>query len=163
MAEQPKPQPVSFYLNHKVNKKLIGGIIGNPEFNDSLLATKTGNIGYEDYCSIHKKSIRKAIMFKRVTKKMGMEGNFGIPCNVGGTKDMSSLVDQGSDVSIMPLSVYNRLTNGKLVEINVRLFLASNSHIYPLGIAEDVLVEITDFVNPVDFLILDIKEDVKKP
>ncbi|GKF60690.1 reverse transcriptase domain-containing protein [Tanacetum coccineum] len=94
---------------------------------------------------------------------MGMEGNFVIPCNVGGTKDMSALVDQGSDVNIMPLSVYNRLTAEKLVETDVRLALASSSHIYPLGVAEDVLVEVTGFVYPVDFMILDIKKDVKKP
>ncbi|GJT05806.1 hypothetical protein Tco_0840268 [Tanacetum coccineum] len=42
MAELPEPQPVSFYLNHKINKKLIGGLIGNPRFNDSLLAIEAG-------------------------------------------------------------------------------------------------------------------------
>nr|GEW16900.1 hypothetical protein [Tanacetum cinerariifolium] len=110
-----------------------------------------------------KKSIRKAIMFKRVTRKMGMEGNFVISCNVGGTKDTSTLVDQGSDVNIIPISIYNRLTYEKLVETDVRLSLASNSHIYPLGVAEHVLVEVIGFVYPVDFMILDIKEDVKKP
>ncbi|GKD87130.1 MAK10-like protein [Tanacetum coccineum] len=51
----------------------------------------------------------------------------------------------------------------KLVETDVILALASNSHIYPLGVAEDMLVEVTGFVYPVDFMILDIKEDVKKP
>nr|GEZ30677.1 hypothetical protein [Tanacetum cinerariifolium] len=55
--------------------------------------------------------------------------------------DMSALVDQGSDVNVIPLSIYNRLTNEKLVETDVRLALASNSHIYPLGIAKDVLVK----------------------
>nr|GEU82073.1 hypothetical protein [Tanacetum cinerariifolium] len=93
---------------------------------------------------------------------MGMEGNFVIPCNVGGTKEMSTLADQGSDVNIMPLFVYNRLTNEKLLETDVRLALASNSYIYPLGVAEDVLVEVTGFVYPMGFMILDIKEGVKK-
>ncbi|GJR49709.1 reverse transcriptase domain-containing protein [Tanacetum coccineum] len=76
---------------------------------------------------------------------------------------MSALVNQGSNVNVMPLSVYNRLTHEKLVETDVKLALASNSHIYPLGVVEDVLVEVTGFVYPVDFMILDIKEDVKKP
>ncbi|GJW57866.1 reverse transcriptase domain-containing protein [Tanacetum coccineum] len=163
MAKLLEPQPVSFYLNHKINEKLIGGLIGNPMLNDSLLAMETGKMECEDYHSLPRKSIQNAIMFKRVTRKMGMEEDFVIPCNVGGTKDMSTLVDQGSDVNIMPLSVYNRLTNEKLVETDVRLALASNSHIYPLGIAEDVLVEVTGFVYLIDFMILDIKEDVKKP
>ncbi|GJV14229.1 MAK10-like protein [Tanacetum coccineum] len=56
-----------------------------------------------------------------------------------------------------------RLTDEKLVETDIRLSLASQSHIYPLGITEDVLVKIDDFVYPVDFVILDIKEDRKKP
>ncbi|GJQ96783.1 MAK10-like protein [Tanacetum coccineum] len=76
---------------------------------------------------------------------------------------MDVLVDQGSDVNVMPLSTYNRLTNEKLVETDIRLSLASQSHIYPLGIAEDVLVELTGFIYPVDFIILDIKEDRKRP
>ncbi|GJX89397.1 MAK10-like protein, partial [Tanacetum coccineum] len=157
LAELPEPQPVSFYLNHKINEKLIRGLIGNPRFNDSLLAMETGKMECEEHHSHPRKSIRKAIMFKRVTRKMGMEGNFIIPCNVGGTKDMSTLVDQGSDVDVMPLSVYSRLTDEKLVKTDVRLALASNSHIYPLGVAEDVLVEVIGFVYPVDFMILDIK------
>ncbi|GKD65784.1 reverse transcriptase domain-containing protein [Tanacetum coccineum] len=124
---------------------------------------ETGKTECEDDLYLPRKSIRKAIMFKRVTRKMCMDGNFVIQCNVGGTKDMCALVDQGSNVNVMPLSIYNRLTDEKLVETDVRLVLASNSHIYPLGVAEDVLVEITRFVYPVDFMILDIKEDKKKP
>nr|GEY66483.1 MAK10-like protein [Tanacetum cinerariifolium] len=55
-----------------------------------------------------------------------------------------------------------KLTNEKLSETDVRLALASNSHIYPLEVAKDVLVEVS-FVYPLHFMILDIKEDVKKP
>ncbi|GKF56302.1 hypothetical protein Tco_0166642, partial [Tanacetum coccineum] len=79
MAELPEPQSVSFYLNLKINENLIGGLIGNPRFNDSLLAMEKGKMEREDYHSIPRKSIRKAIMFKRVTRKMGMEENFVIP------------------------------------------------------------------------------------
>ncbi|GKG19584.1 reverse transcriptase domain-containing protein, partial [Tanacetum coccineum] len=63
----------------------------------------------------------------------------------------------------MPFSTYNRLTNKKLVKTDIRLSLANQSHIYPLGIAEDVLVKITDFIYPMDFIILDIKEDRNRP
>ncbi|GJX44731.1 MAK10-like protein [Tanacetum coccineum] len=75
---------------------------------------------------------------------------------------MDALVDQGSDVNVMPISTYNRLTDEKLIETDIRLSLASQSHIYPLGIAKDVLVEIAGFMCPVDFVILDIKEDRRK-
>ncbi|GJV17943.1 reverse transcriptase domain-containing protein [Tanacetum coccineum] len=67
--------------------------------------------------------------------------------------------------SLPRISIRNAimLTDEKLVETDVRLALASNSHIYPLGVVEDVLVEVTSFVYLVDFMILDIKEDVNKP
>ncbi|GJY03657.1 hypothetical protein Tco_0369597 [Tanacetum coccineum] len=55
------------------------------------------------------------------------------------------------------------LTSERPAEIDIRLSLASHSYIYPLGIAEDVLVEVAGYVYPVDFVILDIKEDEKRP
>nr|GEU85848.1 hypothetical protein [Tanacetum cinerariifolium] len=46
---------------------------------------------------------------------------------------------------------------------DIRLSLASHLYIYPLGIAEEVLVNVAGYVYPVDFMILDIKEDEKRP
>ncbi|GJW19456.1 MAK10-like protein [Tanacetum coccineum] len=80
-----------------------------------------------------------------------------------GLKDMDALVDQGSNVNVIPHSTYNRLTNERPAETDIKLSLASHSYIYPLGIAKDVLVEVAGYVYPVDFLILDIKEDEKRP
>ncbi|GJT63693.1 reverse transcriptase domain-containing protein [Tanacetum coccineum] len=75
---------------------------------------------------------------------------------------MDALVDQGSDVNVMPLSTYNRLTNEQLVETDIRISLSSQSQIQPLRIAEGMLVEIARFIYLVDFVILDIREDQRK-
>ncbi|GJT30934.1 reverse transcriptase domain-containing protein [Tanacetum coccineum] len=48
-------------------------------------------------------------------------------------------------------------------ETDIRLSLASHLYIYPLGIAEDVLVDVAGYVYPMDFMILDIREDEKRP
>ncbi|GJZ77171.1 MAK10-like protein [Tanacetum coccineum] len=56
-----------------------------------------------------------------------------------------------------------KLTDVRPVETYIRLSLASHLYIYPLGIAEDVLVDVARYVYPVDFIILDIKEDKKRP
>ncbi|GJW77703.1 zinc finger, CCHC-type containing protein [Tanacetum coccineum] len=76
---------------------------------------------------------------------------------------MNALVDQGSDVNVMPLSTYMKLTDERPTETDIRLSLASHSYIYPLGITKDVLVKVAEHVYPVDFVILDIKEDKKRP
>ncbi|GJX61764.1 zinc finger, CCHC-type containing protein [Tanacetum coccineum] len=83
--------------------------------------------------------------------------------DIGDLKHVNALVDQGSDVNVMPYSTYMRLTDERPAEIDIRLSLASHSYIYPLGIAEDVLVEVAEHVFPVDFVILDIKENEKRP
>nr|GEW33501.1 hypothetical protein [Tanacetum cinerariifolium] len=107
--------------------------------------------------------IYEAILKKKITKKEDVGGNFKIPCSVGGLKHVNALVDQGSDVNIMPYSTYMKLTDETSTKTDIKLSLASHSYIYPLGIVEDVLVEVTEHVYPIDFVILDIKEDKKRP
>nr|GEV56400.1 hypothetical protein [Tanacetum cinerariifolium] len=63
----------------------------------------------------------------------------------------------------MPISIYNRLTNKNPIGTDIRLSLASYSYIYPLGIAEDVLIDIAGYVYLMDFVILGIEEDKNKP
>ncbi|GJT37868.1 hypothetical protein Tco_0937733 [Tanacetum coccineum] len=87
----------------------------------------------------------------------------GTDKDIGRLKCVNALIDQGSDVNVMPISIYNRPTNEKSVGTNIRLSLASHSYIYPFGIAEDVLIDIAGYVYPVDFAILDIEEDKNKP
>ncbi|GKC89868.1 MAK10-like protein [Tanacetum coccineum] len=138
--EVPNSQPVGYYLKHRINEKLIDGLVEN-----------------------HRGPIYEAILKKKITKKEDIGVNFEIPCNIGGLNHMNALVDQGSDVNVMPLSTYKKLTNKRPTETDIRLFLASHSYIYPLGISEDVLVDVAGYVYPVDFVILDIKEDEKRP
>ncbi|GKD51131.1 hypothetical protein Tco_1280107 [Tanacetum coccineum] len=70
---------------------------------------------------------------------------------------------EGSDVNVMPYFTYIKLTDEIPAKTDIRLSLARHSYIYPLGIAEDVLVEVAEHVYPVDFVILDIKENEKRP
>ncbi|GJY30872.1 ribonuclease H-like domain-containing protein [Tanacetum coccineum] len=78
-------------------------------------------------------------------------------------KYMNALVDQGSNINAKPLSTNEKLTNENPAETDIRLSLASHPYIYPLGIAEDVLVDVAGHVYPVDFVILNIREDEKRP
>ncbi|GJW95561.1 reverse transcriptase domain-containing protein [Tanacetum coccineum] len=87
-------RPVEYYLKHRINEKLIEGLVDNNRFNDSLSRARVGKMS---------------------------------------------------------------------TEINIRLSLASHSYIYPLGVAKDVLVKVAEHVYPIDFVILDIKENEKRP
>ncbi|GJY87277.1 zinc finger, CCHC-type containing protein [Tanacetum coccineum] len=160
LVEALSSQPVGYYLKHKINEKLIEGLIENHRFNDSLSAVRVGKMKRKTYNLLPRGPVYEAILKKKVTKKEDIRGNFEIPYNIGGLKHMNALVDQGSDINIMPLSTYEKLTNERPTETDIRLSLASHSYIYPLGITEDVLV---DVVGHVDFVILNIREDKKRP
>ncbi|GJX07304.1 MAK10-like protein [Tanacetum coccineum] len=78
-------------------------------------------------------------------------------------KQVKALIDQGSNVNVMPYSTYKRLIDERPAETDTRLSLASHSYIYPLGIAKDVLVEVAEHVYLVDFVDFDIKENESVP
>ncbi|GJR30806.1 retrovirus-related pol polyprotein from transposon TNT 1-94 [Tanacetum coccineum] len=117
----------------------------------------------ETYKSLPIGPMYNAILKKRLSRKKEREGNFVIACNIRELKYMNSLAGQGSDVNIIPLTIYNKMTSGKPIGTNIKLLLANHSYVYLLGIAEDVLVEMAGFVYPVDFVVLDIKEDDHMP
>ncbi|GJR91879.1 MAK10-like protein [Tanacetum coccineum] len=163
VVEAPSSQPVEYYLKHRINEKLIEGLVDNNRFNDSLSRVQLGKTKGKTYNMSPRGPVYEAILKKKITKKEDIRGNFEIPCNIGGLKHVNALVDQGSDVNVMPYSTYMKLTDERPAETNIRLFLASHSYIYSLGIAKDVLVDVAGYVYPVDFVILDIKEDEKRP
>nr|GEY39722.1 reverse transcriptase domain-containing protein [Tanacetum cinerariifolium] len=56
-----------------------------------------------------------------------------------------------------------KLTDERPAEMDIRLSLASHLYIYPLGIVEDVLIDVAGYVYPIDYVIMDIKDDEKRP
>ncbi|XP_056685779.1 uncharacterized protein [Spinacia oleracea] len=78
-------------------------------------------------------------------------------------KSPPKLKDPGASVSVMPLSVCNRLNMGKLKCTQITLQMADRSIKYPLGILEDVPVRVGKFYIPVDFVVLDMEEDSQIP
>ncbi|GKA28473.1 reverse transcriptase domain-containing protein [Tanacetum coccineum] len=63
----------------------------------------------------------------------------------------------------MPLSTYLNLRLGELAHTRLTVELADRTVKYPKGIVENVLVGISKFTFLIDFIILDMAEDVKVP
>ncbi|GJT89394.1 ribonuclease H-like domain-containing protein [Tanacetum coccineum] len=150
---------------NRAKNKAKNKSINTPENKEIVEApgTRVGKKKGKEYKVLPGGPIYDAILKKKITKKEDIGGNFEIHCSIGDLKHVNTLVDQGSNVNIMPYSTYMKLTDERLAETEIRLSLASHSYIYPLGIAKDVLVEVAEHVYPVDFVILDIKENEKRP
>nr|GEW93895.1 hypothetical protein [Tanacetum cinerariifolium] len=70
---------------------------------------------------------------------------------------------RGASVSVMPLLTYLNLGLGKLAHTKLTVELAEKTMKYPKRITENVLVGIGKFVFLIDFIILDMLEDIKVP
>ncbi|GKE96223.1 retrovirus-related pol polyprotein from transposon TNT 1-94, partial [Tanacetum coccineum] len=90
-------------------------------------------------------------------------GSFTLPCFINNVCFDNALVDLGASVSVMPLSTYLNLGLGGLAHTKLTVELADKTVKYPKGIAKNVLVGIGKFVFPIDFIILDMPEDIKVP
>ncbi|GJR56648.1 hypothetical protein Tco_1407169 [Tanacetum coccineum] len=89
--------------------------------------------------------------------------SFTLPCFINNTCFDNALVDLGASVSVMPLLTYLNLGLGELAHTRLTVELADRTVKYPKGIAENILVGIGKFTFPVDFIILDMPEDIKVP
>ncbi|XP_021750128.1 uncharacterized protein LOC110715818 [Chenopodium quinoa] len=104
-----------------------------------------------------------AIIMNKMPPKLGNPGNFSIPCAINRIQIDNALCDLGASVSLMPYTVYQRLDIGELLPTNITLQLADRSIKFPKGKVKDVPLRVGKFVIPVDFVVLDMDEDVHIP
>ena len=104
-----------------------------------------------------------AIIQNKLSPKLKDSGSFSIPCTIGTTNFDKALCDLGASVSLMPLSVCQKLAMGDLKPTSISLQLADRSITYPLGILENVPIKLGKFFVPVDFVVLDMEEDKQIP
>ena len=104
-----------------------------------------------------------AIIQKKLPAKMKDPGSFTIPCSIGKYEFKKALCDSGASINLMPLSVVQRLSLGKLTPTAITLQMVDRSMAQPEGILEDVLVKVGKFVFPVDFVVMKMEEDTQVP
>jgi hypothetical protein len=86
-----------------------------------------------------------------------------IDCSIRSQNFKNALCDLRASVSVMPKKVFDKLNYSTLTPTSMYLQLADQLVRYPIGIAENILVKIQNFFVPVDFVVLDMQEDMKTP
>ena len=72
---------------------------------------------------------------------------------------MAALFDLGASVSIMPSSLYRKLSLQDLQPTDLVTQLADRSIKRPVGILDDVPIQVDKFIIPCDFIVLDKDEN----
>ncbi|PHT26757.1 hypothetical protein CQW23_33631 [Capsicum baccatum] len=132
---------------------------GYEKFMKDLL-TKKRAASYELKDDVHHCS---AIATRSLVQKKADPSAFTIPCTVGSMNFAKALCDLGASINLIPLPVYRKLGLGDPTATNMRLVMADRSVKRPVGILNDVLVKVSSFIFPADFVILDCEVDSEVP
>jgi len=92
--------------------------------------------------------------------------NLGCPtidCSIGSQNFENALCDLGASVRVMLKKVFDKLNYSTLTPTSMCLQLADQSVRYLAGIIKNILVKIQNFFVPIDFMVLDMQEDMKTP
>ncbi|XP_071917116.1 uncharacterized protein [Coffea arabica] len=104
-----------------------------------------------------------AIIQNKLPPKLKDPGSFSIPCTIGNVDFSKTLCDLGASVSLIPLTVARQLGLYEFKRTNITLQLADRSIRYLLGVLENVLIKVQKFIIPVNFVVLDMEEDISMP
>lgn len=100
-----------------------------------------------------------AVLQKKMPQKCSDPGMFTIPCQVGISRTEKAMLDLGASINVMPRSIYEANKLGPLKSTGVIIQLADRSNAYPLGVLEDILVQINGLIFPADFYVLEMEEN----
>ncbi|RDX69644.1 hypothetical protein CR513_51210, partial [Mucuna pruriens] len=84
---------------------------------------------------------------------------FSVPCTIGECTFVDAMLDLGASINVMPTSIYKALNFGDLEPIGMTIQLANKSIVQPLGVLEDVLVQVNKLIFPVDFYMLEMEDE----
>ncbi|GKF07530.1 reverse transcriptase domain-containing protein, partial [Tanacetum coccineum] len=104
-----------------------------------------------------------AVLLKKLPEKLGSPEKFLIPCDFSELKECLALTDLGASINLMPLFVWKKLMLPKLTPTRMNLNLANRSVAYPVGIDEDVFVQVGKFSFPAEFVVVDYDIDPHIP
>nr|GEX90267.1 hypothetical protein [Tanacetum cinerariifolium] len=116
-------------------------------------AEETSKITLNERCFV--------VLLNKIPFEEKYRGSFTIPCVIGKIGIDKAIADLEANISLMPYSMFARLDLRELKTTLMCIELANKSTQYPRGIAENVIVKIDKFIFPVDFVVLNTKEDHK--
>ncbi|GJX58661.1 zinc finger, CCHC-type containing protein [Tanacetum coccineum] len=127
---------------------------------DNHYDEENGSYGLKDLDAY---SIGTTLRNDALPQKEKGTGSFTLPYYINNVCFEKALADLGTSVNVMPFLTYTNLGLRELAHTKLTFELADRIAKDPKGIAENVLVGIGKFAFPIDFIILEMPEDVKVP
>ncbi|GJR07196.1 reverse transcriptase domain-containing protein [Tanacetum coccineum] len=130
-----------------------------PKYAKFLKGLLSNKARLEEACMITMNERCFAVLLNKLPSKEKDPRSFTIPCDIRHLHIDNALADLEASISLMPYTMYEKLGLGEPKPTRMSLELVDRSIQYPRGIAKDVLIKIDKFILPIDFVILDMRED----
>ncbi|XP_073152736.1 uncharacterized protein [Henckelia pumila] len=146
-----------------INIPFVDALLQMPSYANFLKKILASKRKIEEHIMVNLTENYSALVQNKILPKLKDPGSFSIPCMIGDVVFHKALCDLCANINLMPFSVFRKLGMGEPKPTRVSLQLADRSIKYPHGIIEDVLVKVDKFIFPVDFVVLDMEEDLDMP
>ncbi|RDX97361.1 hypothetical protein CR513_19873, partial [Mucuna pruriens] len=84
---------------------------------------------------------------------------FSVPCTISECTFVDAMLDLGASINVMPVSIYRALNFGDLEPIGMTIQHVNRSIVQPLGVLEDVLIQVNELIFPANFYMLDMEDE----
>ncbi|GJS44686.1 reverse transcriptase domain-containing protein [Tanacetum coccineum] len=128
----------------RINIPLVEVLAGMPNYGKFLKELISNKHKIEQIFAAFLSDESSAMIQNKVPPKLRDPGSFLIPCNFNKTFSCNALADLGASINLMPYSVYAKLSLKTLKSTKMSVRLADRSFQYPIGIAENMLVEVEE-------------------
>ncbi|GJW74574.1 reverse transcriptase domain-containing protein [Tanacetum coccineum] len=143
----------------RINVPLVDVLAGMPNYGKFLKELISNKHKIEQISAAFLSDESSSMIQNKVPSKLGDPRSFLILCNFNKTFFCNALADLGASINLMPYSLYAKLSLETLKPTKMSVRLADRSFQYPIGITENMLVEVGKFTFPANFVILEMEED----
>nr|GEV94582.1 reverse transcriptase domain-containing protein [Tanacetum cinerariifolium] len=147
----------------RINVPFVDVLVGMPNYGKFLKELVNNKHKIEQISAAFFSDGSSAILQHKVPPKLKDPRSFLIPCNFNKACSCNALANLDASINLMSYSLYTKLSLETIKPTKMSVILADRSFQYPVGIAENMLVEVGKFTFPVDFVILKMEEDNKVP
>ncbi|KAK5786136.1 hypothetical protein PVK06_040765 [Gossypium arboreum] len=154
---------IKLFKQLHINLPFVEAISQMPTYAKFLKELLTNKRKFEELSTVELNEECSAILQNKLPTKLKDLGSFTIPCLISSLNVENTLPDLGASINLMPYKMFKQLGLGEPKLTRMSIQLADRTVKYPNGIIEDVLVKVDKFIFPIDFVVLDMDEDVEVP
>ncbi|GJU39226.1 reverse transcriptase domain-containing protein [Tanacetum coccineum] len=158
------PSPLKAYKPKiSINVPLVDVLAGMSNYGKFLKDLVSNKSKMEQIFATFLTEECSAILQNKLPPKLGDPRSFLIPCKLANSVEYLALADLGASINLMTYSLYVALSKTTLKPMRMSIRLTNHTYQYPMGVAENMLVQVGKFMFLVDFVILQIEEDDRVP